>query len=427
MLRSSYAHRLGVLATVTAALWVLAPSARGFFGVGTTQAAPSTMAADLLLENQWHLKDRSAEAGGANVRAAWPSSLGSGVVIGIVDDGLQYVHPDLAPNYLASASFDFNFNDADPQPYATAGHGTAIAGLAAARGDNTIGVAGVAPQASLAGLRLTAVAATDAQEASAFNFQPDVIDILNNSWNPTDNGTTLKAPGPLAEAARQSAVTSGRQGKGRVFVWSSGNGRLLSDDCNFDGYANSRFAIAVGATTDAAVQMSQSEGCSALMVVAPAAGTSRALTTTDLIGTSGYDSTDYTSAFGTTSTGGMNAAAPTVSGAAALMLARNPNLTWRDVQDILRRTSVRILPTDAGWTTGAFPHNERLGFGLLDAEAAVNLAGTWTNVPTEEVVAPATKNVNQAIPDINQTGINSTITIAAAESNFVIEHIEVDF
>jgi subtilisin-like proprotein convertase family protein len=285
----------------------------------------------------------------------------------------------------------------------------------------------VAPQASLAALRLTALAATDAQEASAFGFQPHVIHILNNSWNPTDNGTTLKAPGPLAAAARQSAALTGRNGRGRIFVWSSGNGRLAGDDCNFDGYANSRFAIAVGAATDAAVQMPTSEGCSALMVVAPAGGGSRTLTTTDLIGTPGYDGGDYTSAFGGASTGAMSAAAPTVSGAVALMLARNPNLTWRDVQHILRRSSVRILPTDAGWTSGAFPHNERLGFGLLDADAAVDLAGTWSNVPSEEVLSPGTRNVNRAIPDINATGISDTITISGVESNFVIEHIEVDF
>jgi subtilisin-like proprotein convertase family protein len=380
-----------------------------------------------LLENQWHLKDRNVEAGGANVRAAWPMSLGSGVVIGIVDDGLQYAHPDLAPNYLASASWDFNSNDADPQPFSTAGHGTAVAGVAAARGDNTIGVSGVAPQASLAGLRLTSVTPTDSQEAAAFGFQPDVIDILNNSWNPTDNATTLKGPGPLAVAARQSAATTGRNGKGRIFVWSSGNGRLLGDDCNYDGYANNRFAIAVGASTDSGVQMSTSEGCSALMVLAPAGGGSRALTTTDLLGTPGYDGSDYTSGFGASQTGAMSAAAPTVSGAVALMLARNPNLGWRDVQDILRRTAVRILPTDPGWTTGSLPHNERLGFGLLDAEAAVEMAGTWNNLPAEEVLAPATKNVNQAIPDINQVGISDSITISSNESNFIIEHVEVEF
>src|SRR5688572_23375752 len=386
-----------VLIATIVALGVLSLDRRG-------AAAPAPLAADALLEQQWYLKSRSQEVGGANVRAAWASSLGAGVVIGIVDDGLQYAHPDLAPNYLAAASWDFNTNDADPQPLSTAGHGTSVAGIAAARGDNTIGVSGVAPHASLAGLRLTAGVPTDAQEASAFNFQPSVIDILNNSWNPSDNGTTMKAPGPQAIAARQSAVTTGRNGNGRIFVWSSGNGRLAGDDCNFDGYANSRFAIAVGASTDAAVQMPSSESCSALVVLGPSGGGSRALTTTDLIGTPGYDSGDYTSAFGASTTGAMTAAAPTVSGTVALMLARNPNLTWRDVQHILRRTSVRILPADAGWTTGAFPHNERLGFGLLDAKAAVDLAGQWANVAAEEALPPVTRTLNWAIPDINNNG-----------------------
>jgi subtilisin-like proprotein convertase family protein len=358
----------------------------------------------------------------ANVRAAWPASQGSGIVIGIVDDGVQYVHPDLDPNYLASASYDFNSGDSDPQPFATAPHGTAVAGIAAARGDNTIGVAGVAPLASLAALRLTAVASSDAVQAAAFGHQPNVIHILNNSWGPLDNGKTILGPGPLAKAALASAATSGRNGKGQIVVWRAGDGRLSSDDCNFNGYANSRFGMAVGALNDLGDLASYSEGCSALMLVAPSSGGSRSVTTTDLIGTAGLDSGDYTSGFT-----GTSAAAPAVSGAAALMLARNPNLTWRDVQHILRRTAVRINPTDPAWTSGDFPHNERLGFGLLDAEAAAAMAGTWVNVPAEEALTPPTRTLNWAIPDINATGISDTITISAAEANFVIEHVEVEF
>jgi hypothetical protein len=92
-----------VFVTITAALWMLSLDARGPFSGRSSHAAPSPVAADALLESQWHLKDRSAEAGGANVRAAWPASVGAGVVIGIVDDGVQYAHPDIAPNYLAQS------------------------------------------------------------------------------------------------------------------------------------------------------------------------------------------------------------------------------------------------------------------------------------------------------------------------------------
>jgi len=414
---------MGVFVSITAGIWVLSLDAKGPLNSGTpTVVASPAAVGDALLENQWHLKARTSEVGGANVRDAWTTSQGDGIIVGIVDDGLQWAHPDLSPNYRSWASWDFNFNDADPQPFTTIAHGTAVAGVAGARGDNSIGVSGVAPLAALAGLRLIGVAPTDAQEAAALGFLPDAIDILNNSWGPSDNGTTLAGPGPLAAAARQSAATTGRNGKGRVFVWQAGNGRLSSDDCNFDGYANSRFVIPVGASTDAGAQASYSEGCSALMLLAPSGGGTRGLTTTDLMATPGYDASDYTSTFS-----GTSGAAPVVSGAVALMLAKNPDLTWRDVQHILRRTSVRIVPTDLGWTSGPFPHNERMGFGLLDAEAAVDLAGVWTNVPAEEALDPVTKTPNLAIPDVNTAGVNSTITISANEANFVIEHIEVDF
>ncbi len=107
-----------------------------------------------------------------NVASWWNfagnARLGSGVNIAIVDDGLQYTHPDLALNYRSGLSRDINFNDADPAGPNAANedfHGTAVAGVAAGRGHNGVGVSGVAPRAGLAGIRLIAAATTDAQEA----------------------------------------------------------------------------------------------------------------------------------------------------------------------------------------------------------------------------------------------------------------------
>jgi subtilisin family serine protease len=95
---------------------------------------------DPLVEQQWHLESRSAEPAGANVRAVWATTKGAGIVIGIVDDGLQHTHPDLQPNYSSALSFDFNFNDPDPNPDPLSNfHGTAVAGVVGARGDNGIG------------------------------------------------------------------------------------------------------------------------------------------------------------------------------------------------------------------------------------------------------------------------------------------------
>jgi subtilisin family serine protease len=86
-----------------------------------------------------------------HVPAAWNRDItGSGVIIGIVDDCLQITHPDLSPNYVAADSWDFGQNDPDPSPVYNSGpnedrHGTSVAGVAAARGGNSIGGTGAAP------------------------------------------------------------------------------------------------------------------------------------------------------------------------------------------------------------------------------------------------------------------------------------------
>ena len=376
---------------------------------------------DPMVASQWHLHSRSAEPAGTNVRAVWDIIAGSGTVIGIVDNGLQHTHPDLQPNYSAALSFDFNDGDPDPSPVVTFDfHGTAVAGVAAARGGNGIGVSGAAPLATLAGLRLIAAPFSDATGASALGHEPNAIHISNNSWGPSDDGATLEGPGPMTEAAIESAATTGRGGLGRVFVWAGGNGAESDDNCNFDGFANSRFAIAVGALEDNAQQAFYSEPCAALFLTAP--GGPRGLTTTDLVGANGYSSTDYTSTFG-----GTSAAAPVVSGIVALMLSRNPSLTARDVKHVLARTAVKLNPADLAWSGGRYSHHENLGFGLVDANAAVVQAGSWRTVLPEQAIPPVTHVVNLPIPDDISAGVQDSIVIGPAFANFRVEHVEVEF
>ena len=371
-----------------------------------------------MLQQQWHLEARSLELGGANVLAAWTTVRGSTAVIGIVDDGLQRTHPDLESNYRAALSRDFNNNDGDPTPESIDAHGTATAGLAAARGDNGIGVSGVAPRAGLAGLRLLGAATSDAQNAEALGYLPNEIAILSNSWGPSDDGRTMSGPGVLTRAAMDNAVRTGRDGKGRVYVWAAGNGGL-GDDCNFDGYANSRLVISVGALADSGRAASYSEPCSALTVMASSSGGTRGLVTTDLAGSPGYSVSDYTTTFG-----GTSGAAPIAAGVVALMLDRNPALTWRDVKGILRRTSIRVEPSESDWTSGPYPHHHRYGFGLVDAAAAVAAAATWTPLPAEQMLPAVTVPINATIPDANASGIQDTIAVSAP-AGFIVEHVEV--
>ncbi|MEK7327080.1 MAG: S8 family serine peptidase, partial [Chloroflexota bacterium] len=234
---------------------------------------------DPLYPDQWHLNN-TGQSGGtagqdANVLPAWNAGYtGAGVVIGIVDDGLQYTHPDLSPNYLAGLSYDFVNNDSDPAPGTGDDHGTSVAGVAAARDDGATCGVGAAYRANLAGLRLISAPSTDAQEASALTHQYNSIAIYNNSWGPADDGQTLIGPGPLTLAALEDGVTNGRGGRGNLYLWAAGNGLQYSDNVNYDGYANSRFTIAVGAVDYNGVQAYYSEPGAAMFITAPSRATS---------------------------------------------------------------------------------------------------------------------------------------------------------
>ena len=382
---------------------------------------------DPLFPMQWHLNNVGQTGGVAgqdlHVLPAWEAGYtGAGTVIGIVDDGLQYTHPDLAQNYLASASWDFNGGDADPAPGAGNNHGTAASGVAAARDDGASCGVGVAYRAQLAGLRLIAAPSTDAQEAQALTHANDAIHIYSNSWGPSDDGRRLEGPGTLARQALLEGVTNGRQGLGNIFVWAGGNGNLNQDNVNYDGWANSRYVIAVGAMDHRGLQSYYSEPGAPLLVTAPSSGEFVGITTTDLLGSNGYNGGDCSSGFS-----GTSAAAPQVAGVAALMLQANAALGWRDVRHILLATAKKTDLASPGWRlngAGRAVHHA-YGYGRVDASAAVSAArGRVRNLAAEESLGSGAIVVNQAVPDNNATGVSSVIPVGP---NLIVEGVEVVF
>jgi subtilisin-like proprotein convertase family protein len=404
-----------------------------------TQHSLRALPNDPLAASQWHLNPTaiSPVVAGSDVKitTAWnyPSATGvrgNGVRIGVVDDGLQHAHPDLAPNADTTNDKDWNGNDADPSPVSDDDHGTACAGNAAARGNNGIGVTGTAPEATLVGMRLIAAAVTDAQEGEAMTYLPDLIQIKSNSWGPNDSGTDLEAPGPLMAAAFQSAATTGRGGKGSIILWAGGNGGDVSDNSNYDGYANSIYTIAIGATDSKGTRAYYSEPGSNLVVVAPSSGdgTAQGITTVDRTGSAGYNVSgtgsgepadlNYTNSFG-----GTSSATPTAAGIVALMLQQNPNLGWRDVQEILIKSATKFKPADTGWVTNGagIPFNHDFGAGLINATAAVNLASTWSNLPAQTSTTSTQTGLSAAIPNNIATGVTRTFDLSA--SNIRVEHV----
>jgi kexin len=380
----------------------------------TKRATPD----DPLFQNQWHLYNTGRGTAGedVNITSVWDTYKGStNEVVAIVDDGLEIDHEDLLPNIITDESWDYVEGDIDP----TAGdHGTSCAGVAAARGFNNLGVTGAAPQTGLIGHRLLG-AATDANEADALTRNNNLIDIYSNSWGPADGGFVREGPGPLTETALANGVSSGRNGLGNIYVWAGGNGEDF-DNSNYDGYANSRYTIAVAASTNDGDRAYYSEKGANILVNAPSGGGSLDITTTDRSGISGYDSGNYTSGFS-----GTSSATPLVSGIIALMIEANPDLTWRDIQRILATTAEKNDPGNFGWTSNdvGYDINYHYGFGRINAQAAVALSAAST---CDYAVANVngSSNPNEDIPDNDTTGVNDTINII---DNVIIEFVEVYF
>ena len=376
---------------------------------------------DTLFPQQWHLRNTTGPD--VNITNVWDTYRGSGIRIGIVDDGLQITHPDLAPNVDTVNDWDWNGNDGDPSPNLSVDdHGTSCAGVAAARGGNNLGVAGAAYEATLVGLRLIAAAVDDQDEAEAVAHRNDIIQLKSNSWGPNDDGQSLEGPASLARAALAQAGTTGRGGLGTILVWAGGNGLDANDNANYDGYANSIYTIAVAAIDRDGNQSWYSEPGACLVVTAPSSGDTVGITTTDLTGSSGYDASDYTADFG-----GTSSATPLVAGIAALMLEANPQLGWRDVQEILIRSAFDQNPTDPDWSVNGagLSFNHKFGAGRIDAAAAVALATTWVNLPAQTSVALARNAINRAIPDNNASGITETFDFSS--SSLRVEHVTVTF
>ena len=122
-----------------------------------------------------------------------------------------------------------------------------------------------------------------------------------------------------------------------IYMWAAGNGHDKGDRSTYDGWNNSPYTVSIGAVDDRGLMTWYSEHGPNLIVSASSNGANRqAITTTSNAG--------YTDNFG-----GTSSATPLASGAVALMLQANPNLGWRDVQEILIRTARKNAPTDREW------------------------------------------------------------------------------
>ncbi|MBN3308952.1 furin-1 [Amia ocellicauda] len=329
---------------------------------------------------QWYLFN--ANHRDLNAKGAWEQGYtGKGVVVSILDDGIEKNHPDLIQNYDPEASYDVNDKDPDPQPRYTQlndnRHGTRCAGEVAAVANNGICGVGVAYNAKIGGVRMLDGEVTDAVEAKSLGLNPQHIDIYSASWGPEDDGKTVDGPAKLAKEAFKRGVTEGRGGLGSIFVWASGNGGREKDSCNCDGYTNSIYTLSISSTTQYGNVPWYSEACSSTLATTYSSGgiNEKQIVTTDLR----QKCTD--------SHTGTSASAPLAAGIIALALEANKNLTWRDMQHLVVRTSHTAHLNTDDWKTNGVGRkvSHSYGYGLLEASAMVSLAKNWTNVGPQQM------------------------------------------
>ena len=395
---------------------------------------------------------------------------GNGVTIAIQDSGMEIAHEDIANNHLAGKSCDFLNDDDDPTPTSSGGdHGTSVAGIAAATGWNDKGGRGVAPKANLVGHNVLAYQTIstylDAYGATPGGCDTDVVDIMNQSYGSGDS-SSFDTSGifSLFLDAYVNGVTNGRSNKGFLYVRSTGNsfysasghcspsGASWSNtpyeyscyDSSYDDDHTEPYLIGVTALNAFDLKSSYSTpGTSAWIsgYGGEFGSTYPAMMTTDLMSCDkGYnqsssiitgDSTcDYMQSFN-----GTSSAAPSVSGAIALILEANSNLTWRDIKHILASSATQIDNSRSKtyesvdlykWTTNAagFKHHPWYGFGKINVQSAITLAeayvlgslGTFVNTSgTQTSIGGTITSYQRSI----FTTKKITLSAPAGSSNFV--------
>ncbi|MEM9887191.1 MAG: S8 family serine peptidase [Bacteroidota bacterium] len=285
---------------------------------------------------------------------AWSITTGSSAItVAVMDDGLE-AHPDL-PSIIGGFS---PLNNGNGGVFSGSNHGEACAGIVAAK-HNNIGVRGVAPDVQLQSINIFLGSESPSDIADGFYWAIDNdADVISNSWGYTRFLIFAECNGnlhPVLTDAINDAATNGRNGKGCVITFASGNNgeNCATYPSNIDA------VLAVGAITSSGNRSSYSNYGPRLDIVAPSDGGAGdpTIRTTDRPGSAGYTTGNYTNTFG-----GTSAACPVVAGVGALVLSIDPSLTGPEVHAILENTADDM---------GANGFDNFYGHGRVNAHQAV--------------------------------------------------------
>lgn len=346
---------------------------------------------DFYFYQQWSLENTGSPVQGngtpgadMSVPEAWALTTGDPEIrIGIIDSGVDTAHPDLKDNLLPG--FDATGGGSMGYPnlnFPNDAHGTNCAGIAAAKGDNSIGIAGVCYDCSIVPIKLFTyinnpfgsplpfATGSDMADAISWAWQNGEVDLISNSWGITDPLIPVLPNGTgIVEDAIDMALDSARNGKGIPMFFSSGN---EGDAPIWPGRRARLFSVNASSMCDERKSPNSCDGQNwegnwgdSLDVTAPGVQ----VAATDMTGSDGYTSGDYSFDFG-----GTSAACPNAAGVMGLVMSVYPGLSLEEAHDILEGTCDKVggYTYQSGYPSGTW--SAEMGYGRINAFAALQSA-----------------------------------------------------
>lgn len=431
--------------------------------ISQSSSPGSTSGTDPLLSQLWYLnntgQDAFSSSGGkpgediSLPATLWSTATGKGVRIAVLDNNIDYNHPDLIRNLNTATSCRFAGSNSNGD------HATSVAGIIAAEKDNLRGAAGVAPDSQLSGFNILSAGNSYTEWSVALGHsgsRGQQQDIFNQSFGYNEISRLI----PYDEtfhAYYQQGTEQLRNGLGALYFKAAGNFHKNYGSCsslntnasglpcqnvNMDPENNAPYNMVVAALNADGVRSSYSSSGSGVIFSAPGGefGVKKpAIIAPDDLNNSssagGYDG--YTSRFN-----GTSSAAPIAAGVAALILERRPDLGWRDVRHILLATADKVDPSvspvalalsdgsltaQPAWQTnsGGYAYHNSYGFGRINAmQALTDAAAYGGNLPAQQRRTFRSGSLNLSPPDNSVIGTHHTLNVGSTD-NLTVESVQI--
>lgn len=292
--------------------------------------------------SSYHQDGRAIQNSDINITDAWNQTYGGGVKVAIIDECFDETHEDLSQNIIAT----YNVNNQSTNVSGDNCHGTKVAGVIGAN-QNTVGLVGVAPDAELILISINLDNSSESDFINAFEYAKNQgAKVINCSWGSNHMSEVLS--NKLQSIKNSNIIT----------VFASGNEDLNLDNQNINDESESPYVIGVGATgaEDNDVTEYSSYG-SNIDILAPGGTQNLGLW---LLG----DDNSYIQNAGT------SFSSPTVAGVVALMLSKNPNLSFENIYEALTKSADKVGSTNSHYDQNGF--DTYRAYGKINASNAIN-------------------------------------------------------